>query len=250
MRIAFVADMHGNLPAFEAVVAEIERLGPFDRVVSGGDVVVGGLYPGECVQLLIDLSWEGVRGNADEMVVDAATDGSLPKDGWPAGLAENEALQAMARWTAEQMDDAQIEYLAGLPLRLDVTGPSGSTLALVHATPWGVFPIVWQDAGDSEKLELLDRAGTDALIYGHIHYAYQQQFGGRLLCCAGAVGLPYDGDTRPCFAVATDDGDGWRFEHVRVDYDHEAYARELDASDMPGAETDARAIRTATLDRG
>lgn len=250
MRIAFAADMHANLPAFEAVAAEIERRGRFDRVINGGDVVLGGLYPGECVQMLIDLGWEGVLGNSDEMVVDAALGGSLPKDGWPPGLAANQALQAMARWTAGHMNSAQIDHLANLPLRIDVSGPSGEALAIVHATPWGTFPIVWQDADDAEKIELLDRAGSDALLYGHIHYAYQQQFGGRRLCCGGAVGLPYDGDTRPCFAIATDEGDGWRFEHVRVDYDHEAYARELDGSDMPGADSDARAIRTATFDRG
>lgn len=249
MRIAFAADIHANLPAFRAVASEIDRLGPFDRIINGGDVVLGGLYPGDCVGMLIDLGWEGVIGNADEIVIDAAMDGMLPKAGWPGGLAENEALQAMARWTAGKMSHDQIDYLASLPLRIDVAGPSGKTLALVHATPWGTFPIVWQDADDAGKVELLDRAGTDALLYGHIHYAYQQQFGDRTLCCAGAVGMPYDRDTRPSFVIAADEGAGWSFEHVRVDYDHEAYAGELDGADMPAAESDARAIRTATFDR-
>ncbi|MEZ4572102.1 MAG: metallophosphoesterase family protein [Thermomicrobiales bacterium] len=152
MRIAFAADIHANLPAFRAVASEIDRLGPFDRIINGGDVVLGGLYPGDCVGMLIDLGWEGVIGNADEIVIDSAMDGMLPKAGWPDGLAENEALQAMARWTAGKMSHDQIDYLASLPLRIDVAGPSGKTLAFVHATPWGTFPIVWQDADDAGKV--------------------------------------------------------------------------------------------------
>ncbi|MEZ4572104.1 MAG: metallophosphoesterase [Thermomicrobiales bacterium] len=62
MRLAFASDMHGNLPAFEAVVAEIERRGPFDGIFGGGDSVINGLYPFECVQKLIDLEWPCVKG--------------------------------------------------------------------------------------------------------------------------------------------------------------------------------------------
>jgi predicted phosphodiesterase len=246
MRLAFVSDMHGNLPAFEAVLEEVERRGPFDAIYGGGDYAFNGLYPAECVQTLIDHGWECVRGNTDEWLVEAATDGAVPAQNVPDGMEHAGPLRERDEWTAAKMSPAQIDFLKGLPLSLQFTGPSGQTLTLVHATPWSSHPAVWHAADVSEKREMLDRAGSDALIYGHIHYAYQQEVDGKTICCMGATGLPFDGDARPCFAIATDNGDGWTFEHVRVDYDVEGYARELEGSDMPGADGAAKIVRTAT----
>lgn len=246
MKLAFACDMHGNLDAFRAVVAEIDRRGPFDGVYGGGDIALGGLNPGGCVQMFIDRGWESVRGNAEELVLNAAGI-SLTKDDWPAGIEENPLLQDMAAWTVERLTSAQIDYMNALPLSFDFTGPSGQTLLFVHATPWSVFPIVWHDADLAEKREMVVRAGTDALLYAHIHHAYQQDIDGKTLCCAGSVGLPYDGDQRACFTIATDEGEGWRFEHVRVAYDYEAYAQQLEGSDLPGAEKDAIYIRNASM---
>ena len=247
MRLAFLSDMHGNLPAFEAVLAEIERRGPFDAILGGGDYVVGGLNPAECIQILIDRGWDCVRGNAEEVLVDLATDGAVPVQNAPPDLMSNESVRSRLRWTADRVNSEQIEFLQTLPLMRAFTGPSGQSLALVHATPWSAHPIVWSDAPVDAKRELLERAGTDALIYAHIHHAYQEVIDGKTICCMGSVGIPFDGDVRPCFAIVTDEGDGWSFEHVRVGYDYEAYARALESSDMPGAADGARQIRTAEL---
>lgn len=244
MRLAFVSDMHGNFPAFEAVLAELERQGPFDAIYGGGDFAFNGLFPAECVQTVIDRGWDCVRGNTDEWLVDEATGGETPAQNVPDGMQHRGELKERDRWAVARMSEEQIEFLKGLPLTLQFTGPSGKTLALVHATPWSSHPPVWHDADESQKREMLDRAGTDALIYGHIHHAYQQEIDGKVICCMGAVGAPFDGEPTACFAIASDDGEGWTFEHVRVGYDHEAYARQLEASDLPGAESTAQATRT------
>jgi diadenosine tetraphosphatase ApaH/serine/threonine PP2A family protein phosphatase len=246
MRLAFVSDMHGNWAAFEAVLAELDRRGPFDAVYGGGDFAFNGLYPGECVQAVIDRGWESVRGNTDEWLVEAATDGATPAQNVPPGMEHTGEMKERDQWAAERMSTEQIDFLKGLPLSIEVEGPSGQSLTIVHATPWSAHPPVWADAEESEKREMIDRAGTDALVYGHVHHAYQQEIDGKTIACAGAVGSPFDGDPRACFAIVTDDGDGWRFEHVRVDYDSEGYARELEASDIPGAADTARSIRTGT----
>jgi len=247
MKLAFVSDMHGNWPAFEAVLAELDRRGPFDTVYGGGDFAFNGLYPAECVQVLIDRSWPCVRGNTDEWIVEAATDGAVPAQNVPEGMEHSEDLRARDRWAVLRLNAEQIDFLKGLPLTLEVAGPSGRTLAILHATPWSAHPPVWAHADESEKRELLERAGTDAMIYGHIHHAYQEEVDGKLIGCAGAVGAPFDGDTRACFAIMTDEGGGWSIEHVRVDYDNEAYARELEASDIPGGAGSAQVIRTASM---
>ena len=247
MKLAFVSDMHGNLPAFEAVLAELDARGPFDAILGGGDYALAGLYPAECVQILMDRGWDCVRGNTDEWIVEAATDGAVPVQNCPPEMVHTEELRALDRWAAERLAEAQVDFLKDLPLSIEFTGPSGETLMLVHATSWSAHPAVWQHAADTEKREMLDRAGTDNLIYGHIHYAYQQEIDGRTICCMGAVGSPFDGDQRACFAIVTDGGDGWSFEHVRVAYDHEAYASEVEQSDLPGAAGAAERIRTAAV---
>ena len=245
MRLAFLADMHGNLPAFEAVLAEIDRRGPFDGIYAGGDIVMRGVYPAECVQLLIDRDLKSVRGNHEEFVVHLATGGAWPKFDWPPNIQQDDVLRDMGTWTVARLEREQSEYLRDLPLSLTFTGPSGQTLMLTHATPWSTQISIRHDDPEHVKREALDRSGADMLMYGHIHHAYQQDIDDRTICCLGAVGLTYDGDTRACFAIVTDDGAGWRCEHVRVAYDHEAYARLLDEADAPGTDMVARIVRTA-----
>jgi predicted phosphodiesterase len=243
MRLAFASDMHGNLPAFEAVLAELDRSGPFDGIFGGGDSVINGLYPAECVQLLIDRNWECVLGNADEWSAAVGTGSVDGVELTPDESEQRDALLERGRWTAARLNETHLAFLGALPLSRVFTGPSGKTLMLAHATPWSAHVAVRQGAEEGPKREMLDRAGTDALIYGHIHYGYQQQIDGRTLCCMGAVGLPYDGDPRASFAIATDEGDGWSFEHVRVPYDNEAYAFEVENSDMPNAMLIAELLR-------
>ena len=242
MRLAFASDLHGNLPAFEAVLAELDRRGPFDGIYYGGDAVINGLYPAECVQRLIDLGWECVRGNADEWVVACAHGTTEAAELTPDEAEQLEALLMRGRWTAERLDESHVAFLESLPLTRTFTGPSGRTLMLAHATPWSAHVAIRHNDPEDAKREALDRAGTGALIYGHIHHAYQQHIDGRTICCMGAVGLPYD-MPRPCFVIATDDGEGWAFEHVRATYDSEAYAREVEASDIPNGVPLANLLR-------
>jgi predicted phosphodiesterase len=238
--------MHGNLPAFEAVLAELDRRGPFDGIYGGGDSVINGLYPAECVQRLIDLGWECVLGNADEWAVACARGATDGPELTPAEEREREPLLVRGRWTASRLNEEHVAFLEALPLSRTFTGPSGQTLMLAHATPWSAHVAIRHNDAEAAKREALDRAGTDALIYGHIHHAYQQRIDGRTICCMGAVGLPNDGIPRPSFAIATDDGDGWTFEHVRVAYDNESYARAVEESDMPNGVLLAQLLRTGT----
>lgn len=245
MRLAFASDMHGNLPAFDAVLAELDRQGPFDGIYGGGDSVINGLYPAECVQRLIDRGWECVRGNADEWAVTCAKGETAAEGLTPVEAAELEALLVRGRWTASRLSDAHVAFLDSLPLSRTFTGPSGQTLMLAHATPWSAHVAIRHNDPDEVKREALDRAGSDALIYGHIHHAYQQELDGRMICCMGAVGLPYDGIPRASLAIVTDTGTGWTFEHVRVAYDNETYVREVEGSDIPNAAALAQLLRTA-----
>ncbi|MEZ4572105.1 MAG: metallophosphoesterase family protein [Thermomicrobiales bacterium] len=246
MKLAFASDMHGNLPAFEAVLTEIEERGSFDAVIGGGDYAFNGIYPAECVRRIRALDWDCVRGNTDEWLVQAATDGEIPVRDCPPEQMHGPEMVERDKWAASQVEPDHVAWLAELPLDWSILGPSGQSLKFVHATPWSTHPPVGSDADESEKRKMLDEASVDVLLYGHIHDAYIEEIDGRTIACIGAVGLPFDGDPRPCFAIATDDGDGWTIEHVRVSYDNEAYARDVERSDLPGAEGVARIVRTGS----
>ncbi|MFW6074715.1 MAG: metallophosphoesterase family protein [Chloroflexota bacterium] len=246
MQVAFVSDMHGNLPAFQAVLDRLSTLEELDYIVGGGDYAFGGLYPGECVSRVREFGWPCVRGNTDEWIVEIATDGRVPARDYPPEMARGEELQKRDRWAADRISAPDIEFMAALPLDWRVTGPSGQTLVFVHATPWSTHPFVGHDADDSELAEMLKQSGGDHLLYGHIHHQYQRRIDGGIVGCIGAVGMPFDGDPRPGFAVATDDGDRWSVEHVRVEYDRDAYIHEVEQSDMPSADAVAKVLRAAS----
>lgn len=249
MRVAIVSDVHGNLPAFEAVLAELEQRGPFDALVGGGDYISGGAYPHECLALYRSDGWACVRGNSDEWVVQYATEGRWTVDLEhvdPAMRHTENGMTPLDAWIAARLTTDDVDFLSDLPLVWRTTGPSGEVLAFAHATPWSAHPIYLPDMSEADAQALLDSAEADAYLYGHIHRPYEREVDGHLIGCVGAVGFGLDGDNRPCFGIATDDGEGWSLEHVRVDYDNDQYADTLEQSGMPTADGMAVAVRTGS----
>src|ERR1700683_1847062 len=128
MRIAIVSDIHGNLTAFEAVLADLRQTSP-DLILHGGDLPHGGRTPAEVVDQIRDLGWQGVLGNTDEMLFkpESLTEfaSRLPqlKDLF-ATIAE------MAAATCAALGEERIAWLSGLP-QVRIHGP----IALVHASP-------------------------------------------------------------------------------------------------------------------
>jgi predicted phosphodiesterase len=244
-RIAVISDIHGNLPALQAVLAEVDRLGPFDTLVGGGDYVSGGAYPAESLALVRQRGLVGVRGNTDEWVVEAATEGAIPARDYPPEAAHGPEELPADQWVANHLDQSSVEFLAQLPLFWKHVGPSGQTLIFFHATPWSPHDTLEFDADDDLTTRVVEAAGGDVLLHGHIHHAYLREFDGVTLGCVGAVGSPLDGDERPCFAIVEDDGSGWTVRHVRVSYDREPYLQAMERSGMPNASAAAARVRAA-----
>ena len=242
-RVAIISDVHGNRPAFKAVLAEVDRRGPFDTLVGGGDYAFGGAFPDDSLALVVERGLTCVRGNTDEWIIEAATNGRQPAHGYEPEQAHSELLRSVDAWAAARLSDDHRRLLANLPVSWETTGPSGQTLAFVHSTPWSTHPVILPDAPEEMARRMLDAAGAQMLLYGHIHYAYTRQVDDRTLACVGSVGMPFDGDWRPCFAVAEDDGAGWSVEHVRVEYDREPYLAALLESGVPNAAEFISSIR-------
>src|ERR1700730_13290943 len=125
MRVAVFSDVHGNLRALEAVLAEIEVRGPFDQVINGGDLAFGGPHPREVVDLLMQRDYPTVLGNTDV---------------WMAGIKPGGgSVAARAR---RQLDSRHEEYIRRFPTSHRIEPPGEPPLVVVHATPTSVEDVL------------------------------------------------------------------------------------------------------------
>jgi putative phosphoesterase len=215
MRLAMISDIHGNLVALEAVLADLEQVKP-DAVVLGGDLALGGPRPAEVVDRLRALGWPSVLGNTDE----ALDETRIPEQ------ARGGFVGKPAARTREMVGPDRAAWLTGLPLEW-----CGEGVAVVHATPQDCWAIVAHDAADQELRDVYGSLGTESALYGHIHHAYTRDLGGLVVANSGSVSLSLDGDIRASYIVIEDG----RIEHRRVPYDVERVAADLVAIDYPNA---------------
>jgi diadenosine tetraphosphatase ApaH/serine/threonine PP2A family protein phosphatase len=206
--LALLYDIHGNLPALEAVLTDADGQGA-DRWLLGGDMVPFGAWPAETLGRLRDLPhshW--IRGNTERWLVDR-TDLA----------ADNPMLEAVEA-CREMLGDALAQELAALP----ESAPVDDWGTAWHGSPVSdMRSFLPRPAGDEE--ELLRGVEDALLVFGHTHLQFRRTAGnGTLLVNPGSVGMPLDGDPRAAYALIHDGGD---IELRRVDYDHAASAAEL-----------------------
>jgi putative phosphoesterase len=235
MRIAIVTDIHGNLTAFEAVLADIRDAAP-DLILHGGDLSDSGSSPTEIIDRIRDLGWPGVYGNTDEMLFSPE---SLDRfaGGRPLSPKLLAVICEMAAWTRAALGEARIAWLRTLPgVQLQ------SPVALVHATPQTSWAAPNQLADEVELESLYSRLGQQIVVYGHIHHPYLRHIPGLTVVNAGSVGLPYDGDPRASYVLIDDATPTIR----RVEYDVDREIGALSSSGFPHAAWVARMLKTAT----
>jgi putative phosphoesterase len=225
MRVAIVSDIHGNLRAFQAVLADLRRVAP-DLVVHGGDLAYGGAHPAEIIDQIRSLGWPGVRGNTDEML-------------WaPEGLAEFAAatpklvpllatLQEMIPPTLASIGEERLRWLEGLPFLYSNEG-----FSLIHASPNSLWRAPMLNASDEELQSAYASLSSQIVVYGHIHRPYLRRLPGMTVANTGSVSQSYDGDRRASYLVL----DGETITIRRVEYDVESEAEELLRSGLPYAD--------------
>jgi len=236
MRYALLSDVHANLPALDAVLADVDRRGDVRAVYHLGDLVGYSSNPNEVVARLRERAVTGVAGNYDSTV---ATD--YKHCGCRSESPRQEALaHASYEWTRAHVSPATKAFLGGLPFRLDLKPrgghTAGPTVTLVHATPASNLVYVTEDRPDAFLTKMAQQAGLkpgDVLCFGHTHKPWHRVVDGVHFVNTGSVGRPKDGDWRAGY-VLLDAGDGEpRAEFVRVAYDVEAAARGVLAAGLP-----------------
>jgi putative phosphoesterase len=220
VRVAALSDIHGNLPALEAVLADVEREG-VDAVVVAGDVI-GGPYPAEVFDRLTSLpDVRFVRGNADRFVLEGTDEYGEDWETARRRMGE-ERLAAVASWP--------------LTHELEIDG-LGRTL-VCHAIPTADEPIFTKLTPDEEVLELIGDVDADLIVVGHTHVQVDRRLpSGLRIVKAGSVGLPYEGRRGAFWTIL-----GPTVEHRHTEYDVEAAVASMRADGAPRPEEQLRLL--------
>ena len=236
MRYALLSDVHANLQALDAVLADIDRRGDADAVYHLGDLVGYSSQPNEVVARLRERGIAGVAGNYDSTV---ATD--YAHCGCRSESPRQEELAHVSyEYTRRAVTPETRRYLAALPFSLELRPlgghAAGPRLVLVHGTPT-LNTLYWtEDRPDDFCLRMAEVVGLkagDAIAFGHTHKPWHREVAGIHFVNTGSVGRPKDGDWRAGY-VRLSLGEGLpRVEFVRVAYDVDGAARGVVAAGLP-----------------
>ena len=206
MRIAALYDIHGNLPALEAVLAEIDSES-VDAIVCGGDLLAGPCQA-DCLGLLREREVRFLAGNSEREVL-GSQEGRNP-------------------WWRGQLSEADRALVAGWPQRLRF-----DDILFCHATPRSDEEILTHLTPDADVAEALAGAGAATVVAGHTHAQYERTVNGIRLINAGSVGRPYEGRAGAFWAIVGED-----VEPRGTDYDVQNALARMRAANMPGLDED------------
>jgi len=227
-QIAIFSDIHANLAALEAVLADVDARGLEERFCLG-DLVGYATFPNEVVSAIQALKIPCVMGNYDQGVGNDSDDcGCAYKTPEARALGNRSIAWTNAHTTAESK-----AFLRSLlpDFRLQL---GDLRVVLVHGSPRKINEYLFEDRPESGLERLLDLAEADVLVCGHTHVPYHKILpSGRHVVNDGSVGKPKDGDPRACYAILEATGRDLGVTFVRVAYDIERTARAIEASDMP-----------------
>jgi predicted phosphodiesterase len=236
VRYALISDIHANLPALDAVLADIDARGDVQAIVHAGDLVGYSTFPNEVVARLRERGIAGIAGNYDSTVATG-----YKHCGCRSESARQEELAHISySYTLEACTADTKAFLGALPFSLDLR-PLGGHLAgprlvLVHGTPT-LNTVYWTEDRDDDfcrkMAAVVDLKAGDVIAFGHTHKPWHRVVDGIHFINTGSVGRPKDGDWRAGYVRLTlGDGDA-QVEFVRVAYDIEATLAGLRVAQLP-----------------
>ena len=223
MKIAAIYDIHGNLPALEAVLKEIEQVQP-DRILVGGDIVSGPM-PKETLERLLAIGdrIQFIRGNADREVVAAF-------DGIPLDPDLPDEVRELTIWVAQQLDTRHRDFLAQLPEQAILHADDLGDVFFCHASPRNDTEIFTVATPEARLRTILAGVEQNVVVCGHTHMQYIRRIGNIEVVNAGSVGMPY-GEPGAYWLLL-----GPAIVPQRTLYDLKQAAEAIRASDYPQAQ--------------
>jgi putative phosphoesterase len=221
-RVAALYDIHGNLPALEAVLDEVRRAG-VDQVVVGGDVVLGPM-PIETIQALtdLDLPTRFIRGNCDREVL-----------AWSRGTESAAILgpyRELMRWNARQLRPEDQRRIEAWPLTLTLKIDGLGSVLFCHATPRDDNEIITPRTTEDQLAPILAGVRADVIVCGHTHKQFDRSVGAIRIVNAGSVGMPFEEPCAYWLLLGPD------VQLRRTPYDFAAAAERIRATACPSRE--------------
>jgi predicted phosphodiesterase len=246
LSIAVLSDIHGNVAALDAAVADIALHRP-DRLWVAGDLLFQGPRPAEVVSRLQELERAGawvISGNTDIAVADGDFTAAFP---W---LDEVSASQRdAAEWARDQLTDEQLDWVRRLPAERRLWSDDALVL-LCHASPGSQTAGLPADLDPSTTVERVTRTEARVICCGHTHVADVRELGRKLIVNPGSCGWAFDGDPGAGWALLTlTEGEAPTAELHRATYDAQAVAEEVSARGLAGDVYRAATVRTGRLVR-
>ncbi|HEU5440176.1 MAG TPA: metallophosphoesterase family protein [Ktedonobacterales bacterium] len=235
MRTAIIADMHGNLVALDAVLAEIRAEG-VEQVVCLGDVAATGPQPAQVLARLRELGCPQVMGNADAFLLEPTVTADAQD--------QQRKIEEIDVWCAGQLSEEDRAFLAGFKPTVSVPLGEGTTLLAYHGSPRSYVEVITAETPDATLAEMF--AGHQAQVFagGHTHVQMLRRHRDTLVVNPGSVGLPMDA-VPPAegimnavwaeYAVVTVEGGRLEVSLRRTPFDGGALLRAADESGMPHA---------------
>jgi putative phosphoesterase len=228
-KIAIFSDVHGNLPALEAAFTNMNTRGLQERYCLG-DLVGYGTFPNEVIWLIQEHKVPTIKGNYDR---------SVSMDSYDCGCAyrteEDKRLgEQSIRWTNKYTTVENKAYLRSLPEQL-IVQLDDLKIMLVHGSPRKINEYLYEDRPDGTMERIMDGVDAYVLVCGHTHLSYHRALpSGRHIVNTGSLGKPKDGNPDACYAQLSAEKRGLNVEFVRILYDIESIARDIEATEgMP-----------------
>jgi putative phosphoesterase len=232
MRLALLADIHGNLPALDAVLADIERE-RITEILVAGDLVGGCPQPRAVIERLRALNAHIILGNNDIRLLHMVS-GELPPE-WMT-------CKQFAPARAGMPDPVVIDFLASLPEQITLQFPGTAPIRMVHGTPNSINELLFPDQNPELLDSILTQIPEAVLVCGHTHIPWMARRGNQLAINPGAVCAPYNGEIGAQYAILAWDGTQWQAEHRLIPYDLGLVRAEFEASGLLDQGAIARAM--------
>jgi len=229
MRIACLADIHGNIHALEPILEQVENT-QYDALICCGDMVGYGAFPNEVVEFLRAEGFQMLMGNCEQALL-------LGGRGGNGGHGFASLEQRSLEWTSRELTPENREYVASVPTRVELNGDCGVNVLACHGSPESLTEGLYEGTRVERFRELAAKHTAAIVACGHTHVGFQKEVESVTFVNCGSVGRSADRDIRACYASieAERDANGLHVEVMlrRVKYDVETAAKAIVRKGLP-----------------
>lgn len=207
-RVALLSDIHGNLPALNAVLKHMDSIG-VDQIIVTGDFITDCPNPNEVIEVLRSREASFIRGNRENYLLNELDGGN---SFWP-GKRQFESLQ----WTLDHIKPENLNWIRSLPGDMVVKTPGCPDLHIVHGSTESDRELLLSSKKERVE-EVLSGITEDYLVCGHTHLPWSCKIGKKVIINPGAVGVSFNEEPLAEYVILTSDKDSWSVEHYGVPY--------------------------------